>query len=551
MIVFQSLFIPVVITQKVIAMETIQITRNGKSHYPSWDPSGSRLFFSVGENDSNWMLRSYNLIDKIFEDQITGGTCLFPDVSYDGQKIIYENITETNELSLWCFDLSNNTLKKIMNATLGYVGVHYPPNAFTRPRWNTDGSLVFFSGYSSFQDSYVLWYASLDGSRNQITLGEWDVDVAISPDGTKIAFTSHRSGSAEIWVSNLDGSTPIQLTFSEDSKIINMHPCWSPDAKYIAFASNRNGNFDIWYMKTDGTEQNVLVSTPFSETYPSWGSNKIAYCKSSNNGFDIWISEILYDNNIVSCKVPNELVLDWNNSIEIFIENNDDYDYNYTLNVYGNGIRSDILHTCIFVGAGDSTKMFYDITPYEEGRKTLIIELYKGKNNIFRKHYMVEIKKPAMVRAEPESISRKTVKGNPIAFKIVVINDADIEAKEMQISILGDLASYATLSKYHITNCEPKEDIEIEIYADIPYAEISKDILNGELLIHGLNFENITVPIGISLLSPHIPTVGEIMLTPQFVSAIAVAILAMIGVIFGTLLNYKLLQRKSKEQTRE
>ena len=40
----------------------------------------------------------------------------------------------------------------------------------------------------------------------------------LSPDGRRVAFTSDRSGELEIWVTDLDGSNPIQLTFHEGNR---------------------------------------------------------------------------------------------------------------------------------------------------------------------------------------------------------------------------------------------------------------------------------------------------------------------------------------------
>ena len=39
-----------------------------------------------------------------------------------------------------------------------------------------------------------------------------DQDPTYSPDGTKIAFTTDRSGNEDIYKMNRDGSSPVQLT---------------------------------------------------------------------------------------------------------------------------------------------------------------------------------------------------------------------------------------------------------------------------------------------------------------------------------------------------
>ena len=52
-----------------------------------------------------------------------------------------------------------------------------------------------------------------------------DMDPSWSPDGSKIVFTSERSGIYEIWMMNADGSNPIQLTTSEGNA---GYPAWQP-----------------------------------------------------------------------------------------------------------------------------------------------------------------------------------------------------------------------------------------------------------------------------------------------------------------------------------
>ena len=62
-------------------------------------------------------------------------------------------------------------------------------------------------------------------------------------DGRKIAFDSLRSGEAEIWVSDSDGSRMLrQLTSSGCSAGT---PRWSPEGREIAFDCNLDGNYEI------------------------------------------------------------------------------------------------------------------------------------------------------------------------------------------------------------------------------------------------------------------------------------------------------------------
>src|SRR6267154_1038617 len=70
---------------------------------------------------------------------------------------------------------------------------------------------------------------------------ERDRSRARTTDSTgkkKLAFMSDRSGTMEIWVSERDGSNPVQLTAVGGAGT----PRWSPDSQWVAFdASDRNG----------------------------------------------------------------------------------------------------------------------------------------------------------------------------------------------------------------------------------------------------------------------------------------------------------------------
>ena len=102
--------------------------------------------------------------------------------------------------------------------------------------------------------------------------GSMNVDPALSPDGSAVAFASDRSGSFEIYVVGLArGSREVALT--SDGKN-NMQPAWSPDGRWIAYAHNNGGG--LWIVPSTGGTPRQLVE---SGANPVWSpdSNSIAF----------------------------------------------------------------------------------------------------------------------------------------------------------------------------------------------------------------------------------------------------------------------------------
>jgi Tol biopolymer transport system component/DNA-binding winged helix-turn-helix (wHTH) protein len=58
-----------------------------------------------------------------------------------------------------------------------------------------------------------------------------DTEPTYSPDGSRIAFQSTRTGHPEIWICDANGANPRCLTSFEGSPLYN--PCWSPDGRRI------------------------------------------------------------------------------------------------------------------------------------------------------------------------------------------------------------------------------------------------------------------------------------------------------------------------------
>jgi Tol biopolymer transport system component/DNA-binding winged helix-turn-helix (wHTH) protein len=109
-----------------------------------------------------------------------------------------------------------------------------------------------------------------------------------SPDGSKIAFTSSRSGTPEIWVSNADSSSPVRLT-TFGGPLIG-YASWSPDGKWLAFHARPEGQADIFVMPAAGGAVKRLTSDPADDTVPTYSHDGLSiYFSSARSGqLEIW-----------------------------------------------------------------------------------------------------------------------------------------------------------------------------------------------------------------------------------------------------------------------
>jgi Tol biopolymer transport system component len=113
------------------------------------------------------------------------------------------------------------------------------------------------------------------------------LNASYSPDGRKIAFESSRAGTPSVWLSQADGSHPVQLT---TSKAYSGTPRWSPDGRRLVFDSLEAENWDLYVIGADGGMPRRLTQEPSEDGTGSWSRDgRWIYFHSDRSGrSEIW-----------------------------------------------------------------------------------------------------------------------------------------------------------------------------------------------------------------------------------------------------------------------
>lgn len=160
-------------------------------------------------------------------------------------------------------------------------------------QWSHDESWVFFIGLGlptpTPENDISLWKIRTDGTNLTMVLGD-ALYFALSPDGSKIAYSKESIGN--LWIADANGDNSTQVTFFSGTPNIHAHsPDWSPDGSNIIF-HKWDDRADIWAVNADGSNLTQLTNSEitgycyYQPTYSPDGT-QIAYWMGNPDG--IWI----------------------------------------------------------------------------------------------------------------------------------------------------------------------------------------------------------------------------------------------------------------------
>lgn len=169
-------------------------------------------------------------------------------------------------------------------------------------------------GYVWPLDRYDIYTVARDGTGlTRLTNNNvYTAEAVLSPDGSKIVFTSLKDGDLEIYTMNADGSDVRRLTTTPG---YDGGPWWSPDGTRIVYRAHhpadttelrqhqellaqglvRPSKVELWVMNADGTDQRQITALGGANFGPSWSPDGSKIVFSSNfpsprsGNFDLYL----------------------------------------------------------------------------------------------------------------------------------------------------------------------------------------------------------------------------------------------------------------------
>ncbi|HWH02398.1 MAG TPA: hypothetical protein VN674_01815 [Gemmatimonadales bacterium] len=155
-------------------------------------------------------------------------------------------------------------------------------------------AIVFVSSRDGNAELYTMPASGGAPTRLTFTAAN-EANPALSPDGTKLAYTRDDGGLPRLWISDADGSNAARATDSLDfGGAVDASPTWAPGSDRIAFVSTTSGSARLYQLTLATMTIVALQPDTAAQVEPSWSpdGSRLAFVSGANRGARVAVLDL-------------------------------------------------------------------------------------------------------------------------------------------------------------------------------------------------------------------------------------------------------------------
>jgi Tol biopolymer transport system component/C-terminal processing protease CtpA/Prc len=263
-----------------------QLTKGGaKDAWPMWGADSKSIYFMSDRSGAQnvWSMSAAGGAAKAvttFKD----GRVLWPSISRDGRTVAFER-----DFGIWTVDTSTNQAREVSITLRGAPAAAAPEHRTFSDQiqelaLSPDGKKIAFAVHGE-----IFSASAKDGgeaARVTTTAGE-EAELSWAPDSRRLAYRSDRDGTNHLYLYDFSTGKETQLTTEPARDDV---PRFSPDGKWIAFERDSK---ELRLIDPSSKEQKLLATglfdlppyTDFQDFVWSPDSQFIAFISAGTKGF--------------------------------------------------------------------------------------------------------------------------------------------------------------------------------------------------------------------------------------------------------------------------